>query len=455
MTVNLSIKIEGKKLKLNPQQAQAIEAILPVLTRQTSARQASLVGYAGTGKTFTVQKLCRDLTDAGYSIAALAMSHKALAVLREAMPDNVALMTIASALGWRFQPKTQRIEQTGRHKLAGYDVVIVDEASMVGEIAYSGILRATESIDARILWVGDPAQLPPINEPDSPALTDVTEQARLTAVVRQAEGDPIIAASMYLRRCLENHERPTPERLMAAGGGENMILVHGGLGAVAEYVADARRHGVDARAIAWTNPRVVKINKMAVAILHPPGSTYFSEGDPVTFGTSYTGKPIPPSLYGESIGTDTEGAVIKHIGIVESHGALELRCHRLEIEPCGLPPIEVYAPDDSHTFLAAKKRLLNSRARYAQLERDAKTPDARAEAVAARYRIEEALGAAAEDYADIRHIYAGTAHKAQGSTYDAVVIDWQNIASQPDTPMLCRMLYVAITRPRKYLVIVA
>lgn len=52
-------------------------------------------------------------------------------------------------------------------------------------------------------------------------------------------------------------------------------------------------------------------------------------------------------------------------------------------------------------------------------------------------------------WCDLRHLYASTVHKSQGSTFDQVFIDLTDFQSIRDQSMLARLLYVALTRARK------
>jgi len=56
-------------------------------------------------------------------------------------------------------------------------------------------------------------------------------------------------------------------------------------------------------------------------------------------------------------------------------------------------------------------------------------------------------------YANLRHAYALTIHKSQGSTFDAVLIDWGSLPNNGGADA-SRLAYVAITRPSTYAVIV-
>lgn len=52
--------------------------------------------------------------------------------------------------------------------------------------------------------------------------------------------------------------------------------------------------------------------------------------------------------------------------------------------------------------------------------------------------------------APLRHSYASTVHKSQGSTYDAALVDYSDISKARD--MRARLMYVAASRPSEYLV---
>ena len=53
----------------------------------------------------------------------------------------------------------------------------------------------------------------------------------------------------------------------------------------------------------------------------------------------------------------------------------------------------------------------------------------------------------------LRHAYAITAHRAQGSTYEHAYVDWRDILLNRNRQEAYRCLYVACTRPKKVLVL--
>jgi exodeoxyribonuclease-5 len=58
-----------------------------------------------------------------------------------------------------------------------------------------------------------------------------------------------------------------------------------------------------------------------------------------------------------------------------------------------------------------------------------------------------------ESFHSLRHAYAITAHRSQGSTYDTAFVDWQDILTNRSRGEAFRCLYVACTRPKRALVL--
>lgn len=147
-------------------------AVVAAVHRRTTI----LTGGPGTGKTTTVARLLAVLADqmgAGLSIALAAPTGKAATRLQEAVateldavattwPEARALvgrvdgLTLHRLLGWRADNATRfRHDRANRLK---YDVVVVDESSMV-ELTMMGRLLEALRPESRLVLVGDPRQL--------------------------------------------------------------------------------------------------------------------------------------------------------------------------------------------------------------------------------------------------------------------------------------------------------
>ena len=133
--------------------AAAVAALRPVTV---------LAGGPGTGKTTTVAAilaLLRDRPGPPPRIALAAPTGKAAARLQEAVraagAGDLAASTLHRLLGWR--PGTGRFRHH-RYDRLPYDVVVVDETSMVSLTMMARLLEAVRT-DARLVLVGDPDQL--------------------------------------------------------------------------------------------------------------------------------------------------------------------------------------------------------------------------------------------------------------------------------------------------------
>lgn len=148
------------------------EAVVAAVRRRTTI----LTGGPGTGKTTTVARLLALLADqaaGGLSIALAAPTGKAATRLQEAVATELAAvaaswpeapglvgrldgLTLHRLLGWRPDNATRfRHDRANRLK---YDVVVVDESSMVDLTMMGRLLEALRP-DSRLVLVGDPQQL--------------------------------------------------------------------------------------------------------------------------------------------------------------------------------------------------------------------------------------------------------------------------------------------------------
>lgn len=432
-------------MNLTNHQQDAANHALRVLSGQTSHDQIALAGYAGVGKTVVTGYIAQEMHKAGYSIAAVTHAHRALNVLRKALDGRADCYTMFSALGWRVDPVRGTPLDTGRHKLAGYDVLIVDEASMIDSRMYAAVQRIREQRTLRVLWVGDPAQLPPVSDSGemSPVFTDVTEQARLTEVVRQAKDSPIIRASMYVRGCLEHNMRPDIYRMQEYTVGDALTIAPGGSAAVSDMLISAIEHGMDVASVAWTNKAVGRVTDIVSRHFHPPGSERLVEGDRVLFGRGM-----------HRVATTDERAMVTTVLGKDTHGPLDAPCLQVVLVTDTAEEHTLWTPCDLSTVNSQMRRLSKARGASARNARNAKSTPDRMYHETKRDDYGTALAECEAAYADLRPWYAMTAHKAQGSTFDACVVDWSDMIKNSDTATLCRLLYVAVTRPSKYLVIV-
>lgn len=149
---------------LDDEDRRAHQEKAAALIELAAARFSVLAGPAGAGKTTVLGILCAQPAIAADSILMLAPTGKARVRMQElAAGDGARALTIAQFLNQhgRYEGKSGRYVMSERPKVSGFGTVIVDESSMLTEDMLGALLDALQGVK-RFIFVGDPAQLPPI-----------------------------------------------------------------------------------------------------------------------------------------------------------------------------------------------------------------------------------------------------------------------------------------------------
>ncbi|HYQ90506.1 MAG TPA: DNA helicase, partial [Candidatus Competibacteraceae bacterium] len=105
--------------------------------------------------------------------------------------------------------------------------------------------------------MGDPAQLPPIKEKESPTFAQTPHQVTLTTIVRQARDHPLLALATQLRETLEGAPFPPIQTHRVEGlGVEVMEAADFEAALLASFASPAYAQDPDhCRVLTWTNAR--------------------------------------------------------------------------------------------------------------------------------------------------------------------------------------------------------
>jgi exodeoxyribonuclease-5 len=176
-------------------QAAAVRAIVEWYCDPAGKQMFYLAGYAGTGKSTVYEVVREALYEHGAkNIVTCAYTGKAANVLRR--KGNPDAMTIHAAVYSVLEDPTTgkvRFVKNEMGAAADADLIGLDECSMVNDEIAEDLL----SFGKRILVMGDPGQLPPINGPG--AFTAGTPDVFLTEVHRQAAESPILRLATAAR----------------------------------------------------------------------------------------------------------------------------------------------------------------------------------------------------------------------------------------------------------------
>jgi Ti-type conjugative transfer relaxase TraA len=136
-----------------------------------------VVGYAGTGKSALLGVARGAWEDAGYRVQGLALSGIAAENLESG--SGIASRTIASL---------EHQWSKDRELLDARDVLVIDEAGMIGSRQMERLLSAAQKAEAKVVLVGDPEQLQAIEA--GAAFRSIAERhshVEITQVRRQHE----------------------------------------------------------------------------------------------------------------------------------------------------------------------------------------------------------------------------------------------------------------------------
>jgi len=175
----------------SPQQECAIAAVRGWLADPHAPQIFRLFGYAGTGKTTLAKELAKEVR--GTVLYATFTGKAALVLRKKGCADASTIHSLIYKVEVDEDTGEARFELNPDSDLAGAELLIVDEVSMVGE----ALARDLLSFGKRILVLGDPAQLPPVK--DEGFFINAEPDVMLTEVHRQARDNPIIRMSMDIR----------------------------------------------------------------------------------------------------------------------------------------------------------------------------------------------------------------------------------------------------------------
>ena len=158
------------ELNLNPEQ-------LEIYTKVVGGdfNKLLLMGEAGAGKTYVLTQALAQLHRMEKRVLLCAPTHLARITLLNKMPDDVRpyveTKTVASLLG-RFGFNTGDggvgFSKPKADRLGGYDVIALDECSMIGKGEYDVLIES----GAKIIFTGDFKQLPAIMQKGSGMMDD-------------------------------------------------------------------------------------------------------------------------------------------------------------------------------------------------------------------------------------------------------------------------------------------
>lgn len=191
-------------------QKKAAELIEKFLTN-SKEKFFLLTGYAGVGKSSIINHILQSHFNQGKSIAVSSFTNKATSVISGMTPFATGI-SLFRLLGLKTEEESEQLifEFKGKDKLKKFDIIVIDEISMLSDECYDLLVEKVQrKRGVKIILMGDPAQLPPVNDKnkDSKAFNienyTPSTHYELTEIVRQSKQSNIPKYSFYVRNVLD------------------------------------------------------------------------------------------------------------------------------------------------------------------------------------------------------------------------------------------------------------
>jgi ATP-dependent exoDNAse (exonuclease V) alpha subunit len=454
-----------------------------------------LTGSAGTGKTSLLASLLKRLRANGTSYELLAPTGRAARILASKTLSDAGtihgaiyqlekLEVITAARGDR--ETGVRLHFRLRSEGGFGALLVIDEASMIADqvrtqdalrfgsgslladlLQFAGLFPRVGHGRSKIIFVGDPAQLPPVGQEFSPALSAAHLVERyglrvrsldLSEVLRQAAGSALLDCATSLREALRTRRfdrfglgERLPQPLTRVDPGIEIGSVS--VGAGIELVVTAEREKrASSVLICGTNAAARDLNRAVRAHLRFSEDAELQAHDLLLVNQN---APRYGLMNGDlvrvlEIESDVEVRTISLLG-VESPVELRFRpavvayrdpAQGLTRVPCLLLENLLNSPERGLSPLEQRALLVDFRQRYPDL----KLGSAEFALALQDDRHYNAL--------QVKYGYALTCHKAQGGEWDRVVVHFGGMRGLRSENFF-RWSYTAITRARRQLLVIA
>lgn len=335
--------------------------------------------------------------------------------------------TIFSLLGLRIDKsgEVKTITQ-GKGKqvdLSEYDAVFIDEGGMVNQNLFNILQDTAEQHQVKIVFLGDKAQLPPVKEVESP-IWKLPLDVSLTRVMRH--DNQILTLVTGIRAQMDSFT-PSVNLKSDNDGNEGVWKLtkdafkkHIYAQAAAGHFAD----GNESKVIAWRNVKVDEYNALI------RGAIYGAAAIPGFYLPGERVVATAPCVRGdETLLTTDDEAIVEETAVCmhpldNRYKAIELRC-RTELNK--VIRLLVIHPESEMRFKGDSEKLAF---------------DARGNG-----KLWKKFWDHQDLFHAVKYAYALTTHRAQGSTYKNVWVDYQDVLMNRNRREAFQCLYVACSRP--------
>lgn len=471
----MEYKIVESKINFTKDQQEAITTILDFISAPYDKSNCiiALTGAGGTGKTFVTKYIIENSGISLSTIKACAPTHKACRVLSESIGRPT--FTIQSTFGFRldvnieeFDPRNPKFNPISRVKLDNIQLLIIDEASMLNANLVNYIVNYCKKREIKIIFIGDSYQLAPVGERTSTAFKICNKLCSLRQIVRQSDDNPIQEILPIIRKDVDCKSFNFVNYVASHIGFSNFNVDGKGFAIVTpdrfkeliiqnfsdeEYTNNINKY----KLICYTNNGVSYYNKFIRNIIVKD-----ADRNIITKNDLLISYVTIVNDFNEAIINNSEEYIINDIvSYTDAEYGLKGFLIKFQAIYGGAITKPLFVVD--HTDKYSVKMYYNI---YETLVNEAKEKGGDRWKKFYKFKDNYLLGTNICNNLgkviinrNIDYGFALTAHKSQGSTYENVFVDLNNILYQDNGKLysniddILRRIYVACSRPKNKLII--
>jgi exodeoxyribonuclease-5 len=462
---------------LNDQQKDVISQIDDFINNPNEFAM-TISGWAGTGKT-TLMEIVNRRYWMSHTVHFAATTHKAAGVLKEKVGKKV--FTVNSLFGIMIETdmdgETYDVSKKARKladdKVKPNSIIIIDEASMLSIQNYIDVILKAKERKCKIIFIGDSAQLSPVNEDDiSIVFRNVDHRiVELTQVMR-TDDDAILNESKNVRLngnyTYESHINEDGDGVKYIKSTDTKEI----LKVIDTHIDGLKNDPNYFRVLTYTNANVEKLNRIIRKKLGYDGLNP-QNGEPLMAYSNwgYEGMGVSGAIYKivnseayicKDIVEEYDEDVMEMITYtsVDPFGDYKLHIIELNVEDSigksiSIPFIDVKNNEHNREVVVA---LAYEKVHQWNKYRECEDKMSKMKCLEKINAIDEFLFVNDNVYDKygvliqakvIDFGYAHTIHKSQGSTFTHVLINDDDINRCLDKNVKKQLRYVALTRAQK------
>lgn len=488
----------GLPFALNEQQEKAAVDAIDFVKNNKAV--FTLAGSAGTGKTTITKVILKYISQLRQPYAVAAPTHQAKQVIANLSGKDA--MTVAKLIGLQpnmelsdFNLANVTFSQQNEPGMPRSGFVIIDEVSMINDELYDYILQLAAEKNTKVIFIGDPAQIKPVKQRNIAKAFREGSSATLTKVMRTANGNPIVSSVLTPIRDNQNKKHDSFAHITQLNkNGEGISFTTSNeswLQKGAKQFDKDFKEGVKTRTrfVAYTNKRVSALNKAVRQKLFGQDAPQLVKGEIIKGYRSLFYDTPKRDYHFHNSGEYEIKSVDK---VTKNMAGIEVSGYSIVLEDVFTKKVvyqNLFVADNNNISLEylnyldklkndalkAKKydkgqawrRYYSAAERY-QLMSDVYIYQDRAFTDRSELKlliaednpkmsnseVERKINRLKSKDKDLDYGYASTAHKMQGSTFENVFVDENNIDIQtrfenPDYDNWHKIKYVAFSRASK------